>query len=368
MHIDSTFLMWVFLVVVAGGLLTAWNSKQRQTEVVRLSRWATQRGWSYRPNAPELTTRWSGPPFVGRGQVTDVFSGLINGLPFTAFDYSWTSESGEHSTTYHYPVVTMPLPAALPLLWVLPQNAANQLSNPLGAGDITFESAAFNDTFMVSSDNDRYAYAVVHPRMMEYLMGCPFAGWGVRIEGNNVIFFGHGPQRPDGIASTASWLAGFVSLIPGHVYDQWSTTAATGYAGSVTGLRPEATGADLIKTAFVGVWALIWLSISGGMAFMVYGVALPNVGTRAGEWSIFLIMPALFIVIGVVVVTATVVRLIRGGVAIRQNRRDRERMTALAPNQSPASRTPPSRVLGTSGGTEPGWVRSTLTDDQQGDR
>ncbi len=342
MHVDVTPFLWVFLVFVGFGVLMVWANQQRQAQTQRLSAWATQRGWSYRAVAPELVTRWSGPPFAGGGNVTDVFSGLINGLPFTAFEYSWTSQSGEHSTTYRYPVVTMPLKSALPLLWMLPQNWENQLSNPLGAGDITFESAAFNELFMVSSDNDRYAYAVVHPRMMEYLMSCPFAGWGLRIEGNHVIFFGRGPQIPDGVGATASWLSGFVSLIPDHVYDQYATTAATGYAGSVTGLRPEATGADLIKTAFVGVWGLIWLSISGGMALMVYGVVWPNTSAMGPERWLFLVMPAAFVLIGVLVVGFTVAGLIRGGVAIQRNRRDRERLTAGAPGVPSAASSVPA--------------------------
>jgi hypothetical protein len=188
--------------------------------------------------------------------------------------------------------------------------------------------------------------------MMEYLMACPFRGWGLRIEGNNVIFFGRGPQLPDGVPAAASWLAGFVSLIPDHVYDQYATTAATGYAGSVTGLRPEATGADVIKTAFVGVWGLIWLSISGGMAFMVYAV-LPSISGSGPQQWLFLIMPAAFVLIGILVVGFTVVRLIRGGVAIQQNRRDRERMTSRAPGvPDPGS----------------GVGYSAPTDDQQSDR
>lgn len=360
---DLTVFMWVFLVFVAAWFLIAWSSKQRQVQVQRLSRWAAQRGWSYRPYAPELATRWSGPPFVGRGQATDVFSGLINGLPFTAFDYSWTSRSGEHSTTYHHPVVTMPLPSTLPLLWVLPQNRASELLNPLGSGDITFESVAFNEQFMVSSDNDRYAYAVVHPRMMEYLMTCPFAGWGLRIEGNNVIFFGHGPQQPDGVAPTAQWLAGFFSLIPGHVYEQYATTAATGYAGSVTGLRPEATGADLIKTAFVGVWALMWLTMSGGMAFVVYAFVLPTSNFTGFDQWVLVVMPAAFMSIGVLVFGATVFGLIRGGVAIKLNQRDRARMTAMPPNQTPRG-SAPSNVAPPSLASP----SSVLADHQQGDR
>lgn len=344
MPIDVTPLLWMFTFAVGAWFLVAWGSKQRQAQMQRLSAVATQRGWSYRPSAPELVTRWSGPPFVGKGQAGDVFSGLMNSLPFTAFEYSWTSQSGEHSTTYRYPVVVMPLPSALPLLWVLPQTWDNQLSNPLGSGDITFESAVFNERFMVSSDNDRYAYAVVHPRMMEYLMACPFAGWGLRIEGNNAIFFGRGPQLPDGVAPAASWLAGFISLIPGHVYEQYATTAVGGYAGSVSGLRPEATGADLIKTAFVGVWGLIWLSISGGMAVMIYGFMMTNIPATGIERWIFLGMPAAFILIGVAVVGTTVVGLIRGGVAITRNRRERERMTVLPPNQAPVGQTPPSQA------------------------
>lgn len=311
------------VAVLFGAVAVALNhfSRKRIDERDRrLAAFAAQRGWTYRRVDPALATRWTGPPFARRGTATQVLSGSLDGRDFTAFAYTWTEGSGKNEVTHRHMVAAIALPAVLPLLWISPQTVRHRLSNPLGSHDIDFESTQFNDSFMVTADDDRYAYAVVHPRMMDFLLGSSARNQPIRIEGNHALTWIDAEFGPEEAVAAASLLAEFVNRIPDHVYEQYATSAATGYAGSVSGLRPEATGTDLAKTAFVLLWGIVWLGISGGMA---YGAFRAMTFTTV-EWY-WLAMPVGFVAIGLAVVLGTVVRLVRGGLAIHWNRRERRR-------------------------------------------
>jgi hypothetical protein len=292
---------------------------RREVTDEQLAEFAASRGWSYRRADPALVRGWTGPPFPGRGDATSVMSGTVDGQQFTSFELTWVEGSGDDAVTRRCVVAAIALPASLPLLWITPQTVAHQLTNTLGAGDITFESSQFNDAFAVTADSDRYAYAVVGQLVMAHLMDTPAGANRIRIEGNHALTWTDGPYDPDRAAALAAGLAGFVNRIPRFVYDQFATGSATGYAGSVSGLRPEATGADLLRTGFILVWGAVWLGISVPMTFLGWTFR----GEVTGPSSWFWLFPAAFVLVGVLVVGSALVKLVRGGFAIWANQRRR---------------------------------------------
>jgi hypothetical protein len=165
-------------------------------------------------------------PFDEPGQATQVFSGLIRALPFTAFEYVEVRQANGKQTTTRFSVATIPLPSALPWLRVQPQNLVMDTLNPLDSRDIDFESGDFNRAFRIAADSDEFAFAMVHPRMMEFLLTLPRPRmWSIHIEGVHVIAWRLGPQLPHEVVPTVTWLAGFVELIPPYVYDKFAVGA-----------------------------------------------------------------------------------------------------------------------------------------------
>ncbi|GAA3104015.1 hypothetical protein JOF29_003565 [Kribbella aluminosa] len=142
-----------------------------------------------------------------------------DGPPFVAFEHHWTTTRTESYTdsngntqtrtvTEHHsePVLGFQLPVRMPPLTV----GRKGLSR-----GIEFESAAFNKQFAVFAQDAKYAYDVIHPRQMEYLMaaqGRPF-----RIE-QDWVWFSPGEHSQPAIAHCSLYLRGFLGRVPRFVW------------------------------------------------------------------------------------------------------------------------------------------------------
>lgn len=88
------------------------------------------------------------------------------------FRYKVTRKSGKSSstTTYRFSYLIVHLPWQTPPLLIRPEGIFDKIAGAFGFDDIDFESAEFSRRFYVKSTDKRFAYAVIHPRMMEFLM------------------------------------------------------------------------------------------------------------------------------------------------------------------------------------------------------
>lgn len=100
--------------------------------------------------------------------------GDYQGNPVCSFEYHYkvTRKNGKSSRTTHYyfSIYSLSLPVPLGSLVVAPENLLTRAAAAFGFGDIELESAEFNRTFRVSSNDKRFAYDMLHPRMMELLL------------------------------------------------------------------------------------------------------------------------------------------------------------------------------------------------------
>ncbi|NJK91447.1 MAG: hypothetical protein HC904_06235 [Blastochloris sp.] len=86
---------------------------------------------------------------------------------------SSTSEGGSTVTHYYLSVFSMALPVAVPELRIFPEDVLSKVAQALGYEDIDFESHEFSKKFCVRSKDKKFAYAVCHPQMMEWMLGRP---------------------------------------------------------------------------------------------------------------------------------------------------------------------------------------------------
>lgn len=151
----------------------------------------------------------------------DVLTGGQAGLTFVALRHRWktqrtvTSSDGKGGTTtrtvtdhHSEDLFELTLPAAWP-----------QLSVGEGgfwkAGEkIRLESEAFNDTFHVRTADPRFAYDVLHPRQMEYLMAVHPPHF--EVAGSTLRVRSHHDEH--WIAATAGQLEGFLARVPSWVW------------------------------------------------------------------------------------------------------------------------------------------------------
>lgn len=135
------------------------------------------------------------------------------------FLYKVTSSNGKTTTThthrFSYLVVELPFARVGDLL-IRPEGMFDRLAGVFGFDDIGFESAEFSRAFHVKSPDKRFAYDVVHPRMMEFLLATlPVA---IDVENARVCLSdGRSRWTPEEFRGQIGFLSRFFALWPEHV-------------------------------------------------------------------------------------------------------------------------------------------------------
>ena len=134
------------------------------------------------------------------------------------FRYKVTRSTGKSSstTTYHFSYLIVHPPWDTPPLLVRPEGVFDKLKGVFGFDDIDFESAEFSRKFYVQSGDKRFAYDVLHPRMMEFLLAetPPM----IDIEhGALCLSDGQGRWDPDRFKSEIAFVRRFCDLWPRHL-------------------------------------------------------------------------------------------------------------------------------------------------------
>lgn len=154
-----------------------------------------------------------------RHRTERIIRGPNNGLPLESFVHRWqttrtvtdTDSEGRSRTR----TVTDQHEETVTAVWLpfrLPQLSIN---GGWGGARVKFELEEFNDRFKVRTSNAKFAYDVVHPRMIEYLMSVDPPD--MEIEGDLVLF-------PDSVSDTlqigrcADFAHEFLARVPSFVW------------------------------------------------------------------------------------------------------------------------------------------------------
>jgi hypothetical protein len=96
-----------------------------------------------------------------------------------AFQYSYKETHGSgndrRTETYTHTVIALSLPADKPTLQVGREGFGRKLLGFVGVRDLQLESEQFNEAFHIKTSGgtvgEKFAYDVLHPRMMEWMLG-----------------------------------------------------------------------------------------------------------------------------------------------------------------------------------------------------
>jgi len=97
-------------------------------------------------------------------------TGTWESLSLTIFDYHYAVRSGKHTRHYRHTVVMLEPPFALKRLAIHPEGIFDRIAAAFGFEDIDFESAEFSRKFRVTAPDRRWAYDVLTPRSIEFLL------------------------------------------------------------------------------------------------------------------------------------------------------------------------------------------------------
>jgi hypothetical protein len=211
----------VVVVVIA---VVGFHLEQKRRD--RVLAYALGRAWRYDGEDPSLVDAWPGEPF-GEGdnrRARSVLSGQESGRQFVAFDYSYQTHTntskGRRTTTHRYAVCVVPLPMALGVVSVLPENLLTRAAGAAGmASDIDLESEAFNRRFRVRARNAKLASDVLPPRTMDYLVGLPDDTVpSFRLQAGHLIAWRDGRLEPADVVRTCAVLDRVIDGIPSFVW------------------------------------------------------------------------------------------------------------------------------------------------------
>jgi hypothetical protein len=112
-------------------------------------------------------------------------------------------------------LVVLPL-VGVPDISIRRENSVDRLASAIGIDDIDFESAEFNSLFRVRSSSKRFAYDLIHPRMMEFILKtCP-PGLDIQ-RGFLCLSNGRSTWSPQVFGELLPWLAELFEHWPRHV-------------------------------------------------------------------------------------------------------------------------------------------------------
>ena len=193
---NGILLIFIGFAILAG-VLGYYAHKAEQKRKEELFLFATRHGFQYFPERVRISADFFGlfgggdsggnpvsemegfRPF-GTGdsrQYYNWITGVEGGKRWDFFDYQYSTGSGKNRTTHHYGIATVVLPMAFMPFQMRPETAFDRIGHAFGLKDIQFELEEFNRRYSVRCEDAQFAYNIVDPQMMDYLMSIPGYDW-----------------------------------------------------------------------------------------------------------------------------------------------------------------------------------------------
>jgi hypothetical protein len=220
-------------VVVLVGVL-AYRAEKKRREL--LQRVAAARGWHYTRRDDGWAHHFEGSPF-GNGhnrQAHNILTGTHDGRDFVGFDFVYhttetsTNAQGHTSSrevSHWYSVLALRAVPGLPRLEVSPEGFFGRALGKLTNRDIELESEEFNRAFTVTCPERRFAYDILHPRLMEQLLLTRDVGW--KIEQGWILAVEPGRHDIAALDRRLAVIDGVLDAVPDFVRQQYGLPPAT---------------------------------------------------------------------------------------------------------------------------------------------
>ena len=231
----------LIVLVVAGALIfiaTAWHlENKRATELQSL---ASSLGLSFR-RAVDSTADGRFARFAmfrrGRRRVAwNTIQGVVSRggheVEIEMGDFRYTVESGSgknrKSRTHRFSYLVAHNPIGeCPETIIRREGIFDRVVGVLGFDDIDFESDEFSRRYHVSSDDKRFAYDLIDPRIMEYVLETDPPA--LELDGGLLcISDGRNRWKPEEFQGKIDWVGGFFERWPRHLADSIADQGRSG--------------------------------------------------------------------------------------------------------------------------------------------
>jgi hypothetical protein len=228
---NATTAILVFVLLLSLGVLAVIlgiKAAKRRREAIE--RWCARRGFRFIGSAPfRLMSNLQGIPQFRSGREhksANVVVGSLKSLGSTldvySGDYSYVEDVGSgknrRRVTRRFSFVVATLPFVTPAVALRRESFLDRFAAAMGFDDIDFETAEFSRKFHVKSQNARFAYDLIHPRMMEFILSADDPSFTIT-DGLCAVADGARTWPPEKFEQQLSYLDGLLQLWPRHVLD-----------------------------------------------------------------------------------------------------------------------------------------------------
>lgn len=228
--------VYILLAITAAAVIgyLVYQVEKKRREALRAV--ATRFGLSFHPGNDTTHHRQFSHAVFGRGR-RRVASNTMHGTVELARqacrvkmgDYRYTTGSGKHQQTHRisYAIVQLPW-IGTPDLLVRREHLGDKVGSSLGFDDIDFESEEFSRAFWVKSSDRKYAYDVIHPGMMQFLLDGPRPH--VEIKGDACLLLdGRARWKPEQFEGCLDWVDQFLDRWPEHLTTRLQSRRSAGH-------------------------------------------------------------------------------------------------------------------------------------------
>ena len=206
-------------------LMVVIGNKNRQKHQSEMATWAASHSLDYRPESAELAQKFGGEPFFGGSgaEAVDVVTGPgPNGHDFCSYVYEYTErDSDDHTTTVRRWIVALQMPSQLPWLSVTFESLGTKIAHAVGHHDIALGNELFDKTFDVKATSPEFAQAVLHPQMIDWLLGPGREIVPLRLAGDTMLWWKMGKPDYDKLLPHVNVMAQFIDQIPPSVWHDY---------------------------------------------------------------------------------------------------------------------------------------------------
>lgn len=218
------FVLFIGLAIAAVAASFYLKHQRRQG----LQSFAQKHGFAYTAHAPPGLLGAGFPLFHkgdGRGAENGI-TGKWKETEFSAADYWYYNEQesdaqgGGGGRTYHrFSVASTDIPAWLPDITICRESLVTALADRIGVKDIAFESEEFNRAFEIKAKDRKFAFELIDPRMMQWLLSCD-RRFGFELHGRGILIYSK-RLKPTELLPLIGSLHQFAERIPRLVWTNY---------------------------------------------------------------------------------------------------------------------------------------------------
>ena len=232
MVVSIILIIAVVALMVALGIYGSYAAEQRRKALVA---WGQAHGLMFNADkAYGLDDRYPDFDCLRSGSnryAYNTLTGAYKNWSCRAFDYHYetrsTDSKGRQQTQHHHfsaAIIDSPVP--LKPLFIRPEGLFDKVKEFFGMEDIDFESAEFSRKFYVKAPDRKWAYDVIHPRTMEFMLSMPM--FTLRLAGSEAIVYRGTTFKPEEFSQAIEVLTGILERLPDYAVKQLLAEAPHG--------------------------------------------------------------------------------------------------------------------------------------------